>query len=71
MGMLHYGHHRVEEEKEDQDEAGQNAYEKKCDKGVSTRNNAMTEGSGKWMSKDAVECCKPKIYVYVCRSCRI
>jgi hypothetical protein len=29
-----YGHHRVEEEREDQDEAGQKAYEKKLEKGV-------------------------------------
>jgi hypothetical protein len=41
MGMLYYGHHMVGEEKEHQDEAGQKAYEKKCDKGVSTRKNVM------------------------------
>jgi hypothetical protein len=52
----------VEDIRTHQDEAGQKAYEKKCG---STRKNVMTEGSGKWMSKDAVECCKPKIYMYV------
>jgi hypothetical protein len=55
-----YGHHRVEKEREDQDEAGQKAYEKKLEKGVWTKNNVMTEDSGKWISKDTVERYKPK-----------
>jgi replication initiation and membrane attachment protein DnaB len=62
MGMLdewkrrnfqnkYYRHHRTGEEREDKDEAGQRRTRR-------TKNNVMTEDSGKWISEDASENCK-------------